>query len=108
MRLGIARPDERQSARHFRLKPVAAVVARGDIELGFQQVSELLPVKGGPISSAKLPAEVQKITVFLGWHPKRRRSTRPKAGALIALPAIAGRPRGHHQNAVCKPIAPAP
>jgi molybdate transport system substrate-binding protein len=42
---------------------VGAAVARGDVELGFQQISELLPVPGidyvGP-----LPPEVQKVTVF--------------------------------------------
>jgi molybdate transport system substrate-binding protein len=43
--------------------PVGEVVARGEVEIGFQQVSELLPVAGiqflGP-----LPAELQNITVF--------------------------------------------
>ena len=34
--------------------PVASVVANGDYEIGFQQVSELLPVKGRP-SSARSP-----------------------------------------------------
>jgi molybdate transport system substrate-binding protein len=46
-------------------EPVGEVVARGDAEIGFQQVSELVPVKGiqylGP-----LPAELQNITVFSG------------------------------------------
>jgi molybdate transport system substrate-binding protein len=46
-------------------EPVAAVVGRGEAEIGFQQVSELLPVAGiefiGPLS-----ADVQKITVFAG------------------------------------------
>ena len=43
--------------------PIGEVVARGDAEIGFQQVSELLPVKGidylGP-----LPADINEITVF--------------------------------------------
>jgi molybdate transport system substrate-binding protein len=43
--------------------PVGEVVARGDAEIGFQQVSELLPVKGidylGP-----LPPDIQEVTVF--------------------------------------------
>ena len=46
-------------------EPVGEVVARGDAEIGFHQVSELLPVKGiqflGP-----LPTELQNITVYTG------------------------------------------
>ncbi len=42
---------------------VGALVARGDAEIGFQQISELLPEPGityvGP-----LPPEVQRVTVF--------------------------------------------
>ena len=42
---------------------VGPAIARGEAEIGFQQISELLPVAGiqyvGP-----LPAEVQKLTVF--------------------------------------------
>jgi molybdate transport system substrate-binding protein len=45
--------------------PVGEMVARGEAEIGFQQVSELLPVAGidfiGPLS-----ADVQQITVFAG------------------------------------------
>jgi molybdate transport system substrate-binding protein len=43
--------------------PVAGVVARGEAELGFQQISELLPVPGVDVVGP-LPAEVQKITIF--------------------------------------------
>jgi molybdate transport system substrate-binding protein len=43
--------------------PVAGVVARGDAELGFQQISELIPVKGVDLVGS-LPPEVQKITIF--------------------------------------------
>ena len=42
---------------------VAAAVARGDAEIGFQQVSELLPVKGIDYVGL-LPPEVQRVTVF--------------------------------------------
>ena len=42
---------------------VAAVVARGDVEIGFQQISEILPYEGvvyvGPI-----PSKYQKVTTF--------------------------------------------
>jgi molybdate transport system substrate-binding protein len=44
---------------------VGQVIARGDAEIGFQQLSELLPIAGidivGPI-----PPEAQKITLFSG------------------------------------------
>ncbi len=43
--------------------PVGLNVARGEMEIGFQQISELLPVKGirivGPI-----PAPAQRVTLF--------------------------------------------
>ena len=61
-RLGIAEQIAAKCQKVERER-VGAVVARGDAEIGFQQVSELLPIQGidyvGP-----LPAEVQKVTVF--------------------------------------------
>jgi molybdate transport system substrate-binding protein len=61
-RLGIADRVHAKSRRIDR-EQVGTVVARGDAEIGFQQISELLPVAGidylGP-----LPPEVQKVTVF--------------------------------------------
>ena len=42
---------------------VGAVIARGEAEIGFQQMSELLPV-AGIAHVTPLPPEVQKVSVF--------------------------------------------
>lgn len=61
-RLGIAEQMKPKS-KVIEVERVGAVVARGEAEMGFQQISELLPIAGieyvGP-----LPAEVQRITLF--------------------------------------------
>ena len=61
-RLGVSDAIKAKS-RRVPAEPVGEVVARGDAALGFQQMSELKPVRGidlvGPI-----PPEVQKVTVF--------------------------------------------
>jgi molybdate transport system substrate-binding protein len=61
-RLGIA-DQVLPKSRRIDTERVGAVVARGEAEIGFQQIPELLPVPGidfvGP-----LPPEVQKTTVF--------------------------------------------
>ena len=44
-------------------EPVGAVVARGEAEIGFQQISALQPVPGIELVGP-LPPEVQKITLF--------------------------------------------
>ncbi len=73
--------------------PVGVAVARGDAEIGFQQISELLPVRGidyvGP-----LPAEVQKITVFSAGiavgakHPDAARALIKFLASPAVVPAI--------------------
>lgn len=64
--LGMLRPRIKQLASG---QPVGEALARGEGDLGFQQVSELLHVSGitylGP-----LPADVQKVTIFSGGIPK--------------------------------------
>lgn len=88
---------------------VGAVVARGEAEIGFQQVSELMPVAGidyvGP-----LPAPLQRVTVFaagVGTPARQAALARryiaflasPSAAAAIektALEPVAGRGPGPH------------
>ena len=60
--LGIA-DAVRGRARMIPAEPVAGVVARGDAEIGFQQMSELKPVPGITIVGL-LPPGAQQVTVF--------------------------------------------
>jgi len=66
------------------------VVARGELEIGFQQLSELLPVQG--ISHiTPLPPEVQKVSSFAAGvaatSPEKARAR--SAIAFLASPEAA-------------------
>ena len=61
-RLGIA-DQVAGKARMIPAEPVGAVVARGEAEIGFQQISELKPITGITLVGP-LPEAVQKYTVF--------------------------------------------
>jgi molybdate transport system substrate-binding protein len=50
-------------------EPVAAVVARGEADVGFQQVAELIHVPGADFVGT-VPAEIQPPTYFVGVLPK--------------------------------------
>nr|WP_294503257.1 substrate-binding domain-containing protein [uncultured Rhodopila sp.] len=63
-KLGIADQVSGKS-RMIPAEPVGAVVARGEAEVGFQQISELKPIKGIDLVGP-LPPEVQIYTVFSG------------------------------------------
>ena len=70
-RLGLE--DElKGKSRKIVADPVGGVVARGDAEIGFQQLSELLPVKGITVVGF-IPDEVQKVTVFSAGIPSASR-----------------------------------
>ncbi|MCA1583416.1 MAG: extracellular solute-binding protein [Acidobacteria bacterium] len=88
-RLGIADQVLAKSRRVERER-VAAVVARGEAEIGFQQISELLPVPGidyvGP-----LPPEAQRETVFAAavvTHAKNPNGARAAIGFLASPNAV--------------------
>jgi molybdate transport system substrate-binding protein len=61
-KLGIAEAMK-DKAKKIPATPVGEIVARGDAELGFQQIAELRPVPGIDIVG-QLPPDLQKITVF--------------------------------------------
>ena len=79
-RLGLA--DEiKTKGRRIESERVGAVVARGDAELGFQQISELVTIDGldyvGP-----LPNEVQRVSTFSAGIAAGAKS-RAAAGELV-------------------------
>lgn len=77
-RMGIA-DQIRSKVKQVQGEPAGAVVARGEADLGFQQMSELLPVPGIDIVGPLSP-DVQKITVFsAGVHRKAQSADAARA-----------------------------
>jgi molybdate transport system substrate-binding protein len=91
-KLGIA-DQIKDRTRKIEADPVGGVVAKGEAEIGFQQISELRPVKGIDIVGP-LPPGAQRVTIFAAGIPAT--SLHPEAAeALIqwlaspaAYPAI--------------------
>jgi molybdate transport system substrate-binding protein len=84
-------------------EPVAAVVARGEAEIGFQQVSEVIHVPGITFVGT-IPTELQLVTVYAGVLTTTAREpeaaaalirflTSPDAAPVILKAGLTPRPR---------------
>lgn len=81
-RMGIAHAIA-SKVKQVQGEPAGACVARGEAEIGFQQISELLPVPGIDLVGP-LPPDIQEITVFsAGVHASAKQPA--AARALIAF-----------------------
>ena len=80
-RLGIA---QALKSKAYQAPPgvlVGELIARGEYELGFQQVPELLAVGDAIDLIGELPSEIQTITVFSGGIPSTAKE--PEAAKLL-------------------------
>jgi molybdate transport system substrate-binding protein len=78
-KLGIA-GQIKDKCRKIEADPVGGVVASGEVEIGFQQISELRPVKGIDIVG-ELPPGAQRVTVFAAGIPAT--SKQPEAAKAL-------------------------
>ena len=78
-KLGIA-DQIKSKSRKIEADPVGGFVATGEFEIGFQQISELRPVKGIDIVGV-LPEGAQRVTVFAAGVPAM--ATHPEAAKAL-------------------------
>jgi molybdate transport system substrate-binding protein len=80
-------------SRMIPAEPVGEVVARGEAQLGFQQLSELKPVAGIDIIGL-IPEQAQQMTLYSGGvsarsaHPEQARELLQYLGSQAAANAI--------------------
>jgi molybdate transport system substrate-binding protein len=89
-RLGIAAAVKSKTVIPTPGVPVGEVVARGEADIGVQQISELLPVPGIEVVGP-LPAALQKLTVFsAGIFVGARKADAARALVAALTSAAAG------------------
>jgi molybdate transport system substrate-binding protein len=101
-KLGITE-EMKDKARKIPATPVGEIVASGEAELGFQQISELKPVQGIDIVGP-LPEPLQKITVFSAGIATG--SKEPDAGKALINFLASPAARGEIVKSGMDPIAP--
>jgi molybdate transport system substrate-binding protein len=91
-KLGISDQIKNKSKK-IEADPVGGFVATGEFEIGFQQISELRPVKGIDIVGV-LPPGAQKVTIFAAGipttttHPEAAKALIEWLASPVAYPAI--------------------
>jgi molybdate transport system substrate-binding protein len=87
-RLGIA--QEMRSKTRLTSRPVAEIVAEGEVEVGMQQIVAILPVKGADLVGP-LPSELQNIIVYAaGLAPGAAQNAAARTFiAFMAMPEVA-------------------
>jgi molybdate transport system substrate-binding protein len=101
-KLGI-KEQMKDKAKKIPATPVGEIVAQGEAEIGFQQISELKPVKGIDIIGP-LPTDLQKITVFSAGIATV--SKEPEAGKALIEFLTSSAARETIVNSGLDPITP--
>ena len=102
-KMGISEQMDK-TAKKIYSERVASVVARGEAELGFQQVSELLPIPGVDFIG-ELPPEAQKTVLFSAGITNNVNSLEASRDLIAFLASPKAAPT--IQRAGLKPVLPA-
>ena len=94
-KLGIA-DQIKSKSKKIEADPVGGVVATGEFEIGFQQISELRPVKGIDIVG-ELPPGAQRVTVFAAGYSHNLNASGGGQGA-DRVARVAGPLRNHQED----------
>ena len=95
-KLGIA--DEVAAKVKLTSEPVAELVARGEAEIGMQQIVAILPVAGAELVGP-LPAELQNVIIYAAGAVVAR----PRCGSGHGLRGLHA--RRSRRNSLCAPMA---
>ena len=84
--------EMRPKSRMIVAERVGNVVARGEAEVGFQQVAELLPVQGITYVG-EIPDGAQRVTTFSAGIPTNAKEREAARGLIAFLVSVEARPK---------------